>query len=445
MPAEHCYLGSNNQVVISRNALDLDMLDAKGIDNPTTAQYCLLARHYGRLKVSPDFQRIIMKIIIPKGANKGSDVHKYCLVQYRFDGKVHELPSTVHGNAKKRSQPFFTTQHSTRQLIKDAEQDQTRAKVMNKVGEKKGGFLHADNATQLPRNVKQVSNFRSKVNSNSLLVPLTTDTDDLLIIIGECKGAIKGAFVREVTAAPEPTCILATDQQIMDLQRFCCAPRPNNAIMGIDPTFNLGEFYVTCTVLRHYGLQSNDGHPCLFHGPMFIHQKKQYETYHMFASALVRLAPTLGSLKAFGTDGEQALYTSFQSVFQEADHLRCTVHMKKDVRKKLKGLAIPSQIAREFLHDIFGHIDGSTKMLGLIDCSSATDFDSSLSALQSTWDNREMPFTPRHCSPRFYTWFSDNKANDFKEGMLPDIRIRNGLGDPPRVLQRMIMRPETRC
>ena len=45
---------------------------------------------------------------------------------------------------------------------------------------------------------------------------------------------------REVVAAPEPTCILATDQQLADPARFCCAPRPYNAILGIDPTFNLG-------------------------------------------------------------------------------------------------------------------------------------------------------------------------------------------------------------
>lgn len=44
-------------------------------------------------------------------------------------------------------------------------------------------------------------------------------------------------------AAPEPMCILATDQQLTDLERFCT--RDPFGIIGIDPTFNLGPFYVT--------------------------------------------------------------------------------------------------------------------------------------------------------------------------------------------------------
>ena len=32
-----------------------------------------------------------------------------------------------------------------------------------------------------------------------------------------------GGFVRDVEAAPEPMCVLATDQQLCDLEYFCSA------------------------------------------------------------------------------------------------------------------------------------------------------------------------------------------------------------------------------
>ena len=397
VPPEHCYIGTDGDFIISRHTFDTEELEMRGLENVGQVEHCLLNRQYAKLKASLDFQRIIMKLVIPKQGSRGGDTHRYCLVQYRFTGKAHQLPTIVHGNSKKRTQSFHSTQHSTRQIIREASQDETRAKTLMKIGQRSGGFLHAHSSTELPRNVKQILNFRSKVSSNqSLLRPLTAEKDSLLAVIEECKATTKGQFVREVSAAPEPTCVLATNQQLVDLQRFCCTPHPSNSILGVDPTFNLGEFYVTCTVFRHSSLLNKDGNFCLFHGPMFIHQRKQYETYHQFASALVRLAPPLNNLKAIGTDGEKALYTAFLAVFNDADHLRCTVHMRKNIHEKLKSLSLPSRVSHEFLNDIFGHVEGATHNQGLIDCASAEEFDAVLDSLTYVWNNRELPFTPRN-------------------------------------------------
>lgn len=118
-----------------------------------------------------------------------------------------------------------------------------------------------------------------QVGSQTKLFSGVSEAKDSLIAVNEkCKAMSKDRLVREVVAAPEPTCILATDQQLADLDRFCCAPRPCNAILGIDPTFSLGDFYVTCTVYCHSGMNNKEGKLCLFHGPMFIHQRKLYES-----------------------------------------------------------------------------------------------------------------------------------------------------------------------
>ena len=45
-------------------------------------------------------------------------------------------------------------------------------------------------------------------------------------------------------AAPEPMAVLATNQQLKDMVRFLTDPQ-QHTVMGIDPTFNFGEFNVT--------------------------------------------------------------------------------------------------------------------------------------------------------------------------------------------------------
>ena len=61
-----------------------------------------------------------------------------------------------------------------------------------------------------------------------------------------CKVSSGGetAFVRS-ECAPEPMCILATDQQLVDMERFCTGDA--SSVLSVDPTFNLGTFYATPT------------------------------------------------------------------------------------------------------------------------------------------------------------------------------------------------------
>ena len=59
---------------------------------------------------------------------------------------------------------------------------------------------------------------------------------------------------RVITLHPEPVIILATNQQLRDLERFAC--QPNSPAICVDPTFNLGEFYVTPITYRNSLLKS---------------------------------------------------------------------------------------------------------------------------------------------------------------------------------------------
>ena len=60
--------------------------------------------------------------------------------------------------------------------------------------------------------------------------------DMLFVIMEQCKYAEKEhRFVQDVTCAPEPMAVLCTDQQLLDINRFCCDPF-RFCIFGVDPT-----------------------------------------------------------------------------------------------------------------------------------------------------------------------------------------------------------------
>ena len=57
-------------------------------------------------------------------------------------------------------------------------------------------------------------------------------------------------FIRSVNFDTGPSCVLTTDFQLQNIVRFCTNPGAA-CVLGIDPTFNLGKFYVTVTTFTY--------------------------------------------------------------------------------------------------------------------------------------------------------------------------------------------------
>ena len=130
-----------------------------------------------------------------------------------------------------------------------------------------------------------------------------------------------------VNATPYPVMMIAMDYTLDDLVRFCTNPR-YFSILGVDPTFNLGDFDVTVTTYRHLLLEpygSPPGKPPMV-GPMFIHVQNDFEAHHFFTSTLIGPRRGLSNLRAFGTNGEKALENALASTFPAAQHVRCFLH-----------------------------------------------------------------------------------------------------------------------
>ena len=350
-------------------------------------------------------------------------------VQHSFARKEHEIDIQPHGNSKKRG-AFQRTKPSTLKLIKASVAENKRPlKVLKEVENSQGGVMEAKLSCDLPRDRRQIYNFKSAHEAKHQKSSIPTGmprSDTLAHVMRECKESSSAgeAFIRSVQAAPEPMCVLATNQQLSDLQSFCTAS-PSSGL-SVDPTFNLGPFYVTPTTYQNLLVETERGQHPIVLGPILIHQTKTFRPFHYFASTIISLNPELTKLKAFGTDGEPELIKAFHVCFPQATHLRCTNHLRQNVKDKLLSLDISQSVSSEVLADIFGVQKGSKFERGLIDANSKASFDTALEHLKHRWNNLERSCISSIADPQFYSWFLKYKAADIKACVLPSVRVNAG-------------------
>ena len=215
-------------------------------------------------------------------------------------------------------------------------------------------------------------------------------------------------------------------------KRFCCNSS-TLSIMGIDPTFNLGDFNVTPIVYQHLMVRSRQSksYPWML-GPLFIHYRKEFRNYNFFLSSLVGLRRGLAAIQAAGTDGEKSIIEVLKHQFKDAIFLRCFCHLQQNIERHCKDLSMPPAVIRNYCKEVFGWTgaDG-TYCEGLVDSRGEEDFHKNLEALQGTWDERERGVLGTDRKPTFYDWFRQEKAYDFCTGSLADQREAAGLGLPP--------------
>ena len=347
-------------------------------------------------------------------------------MQYYFDGKPHEIHSKPHGNSK-TERPYSRTMKSVHNTLKQSAGNATPKQALADSLQKCGGLLGARSVGCLPKSRSQVRYHQSKNKQKS------SASDPLFSVMLQCKSTDPNsdtAFVRSVVAAPEPMAVLALNRQLNDMVRFLTDPN-QHTIMGIDPTFNFGDFNVTPIAFRYLLLEHRkQGHSPIILGPLLVHQQKKFCSYHFLASTLISLCPSLRNVRSFGTDGESQLYQAFQMQFPKAVHLRCFRHFRANLVTKLTVLGMPSETVDQYMKDIFGRTIDGIHQVGLVDCSTEEEFDHKLQVLQETWNLRERSVTPHHV-PTFYNWFVKEKAKDVKSSMLMSLREAAGLGSPP--------------
>lgn len=351
------------------------------------------------------------------------DTLNLSLVQYNFSQGEHCVKVAPHGNAR-YGQSYIRTMPSVMCKLKKEGEGKTPKRALQFVSSEAGGIMNATSAGALPRNRQQVKDVRRHVASKQ-------DFDPLYSVMYMCKegeGKNKDPFVRMVNAAPYPMMMLALDYSLDDLVRFCTSSC-DFSILGVDPTFSLGDFDVTVTTYRHLLLRpqgSMTGKSPVMIGPLFIHVRKDFATYHFFSSSLVGQRSQLSSLLAFGTDGELALENALAASFPKAQHVRCFLHFRQNIERKLKELNIPKPVVLEIVKDIMGC--PTQLQRGLVDADNEMKMDIMLSGFESRWNEFEKPY---NSPPLFYNWFMKYCHDKVAKYMLQDVRIKAGLGSPP--------------
>lgn len=262
-------------------------------------------------------------------------------MQYTFsDGVQVPIKLAPHGNSIKNQRSFFRTQASTMDSIKKNMSSMSPKEILSKSYKDAGGLLNVKSSGEVGRNRRQIYNMKSHQGCTS---GLTSNADkDLVYDLLEQHYTSKKDFVRSVSFDEGVMSVVGTDKQFHDVGRFCACDDPVcGTILGIDPTFNLGDFYVTPTVYEHKLLKNKvtGNHP-IFIGPTLLHQDRKFGTYHYFASQMKKMQHNLEGLIAFGTDGEEAISSAFSSVFPRSVHLLCSIHKRDNITRKLREMNV---------------------------------------------------------------------------------------------------------
>ena len=86
--------------------------------------------------------------------------------------------------------------------------------------------------------------------------------------------------VKHVKGNVHPVFNLMTDQQIIDLKRFCGTVR---TVLGVDKIYNLGDFFVTPAVFKDLSvLRRSTKQHSITVGPTCIHTNSSGRTYSSF-------------------------------------------------------------------------------------------------------------------------------------------------------------------
>ena len=306
-------------------------------------------------------------------------IHDVAFAQYVFDGEEHEVKVKAHGNSKTRSSEYYRTSHTTMERLKEIASDGPPKTVFYKSIEEKGTISDFKNAASHARNMQQVTNIKKSVQEKP--------DDPMLELIEMLKHDNRdkqNAFVRKVETASDPCVFLTTDQQLKDVERFCTNPS-QFSVLGVDPTFNFGKYYVTVTTYRHLLLRNKDDKNPVRIGPVLVHHKKEPSSYYELSSTMVKLNANTQNVLVYGTDGQKALGEGFRRPLPYAQYLLCDLHMKDNIVSKMSELGIRGKASEIVITDIFGKDMGPKRVPGLIDSKNQTEFEANLASIKEKW------------------------------------------------------------
>jgi hypothetical protein len=339
-----------------------------------------------------------------------------------------------HKNRKYGSQAHTRTQHSA--LRELSASTTTPKETFTVCWTEKGGIIEIDSFSDVPRDQRQIYNTRKNSQEHTSSSSSGDAIVDLIAIAKEHESRSDGGLIRDLRIHPDLSCVIASNQQLDDLVRFCTS-HVDSTVLGIDSTFNIGKYDVTLTTYNNLLLETRvpdsmgKRHSPVMLGPAYIHHRKDFDSFYNFVSTLRRIRQDLVHLIAFGTDGDEALINALVAAFPEATALRCFLHSMRNLKMKMSEFNL-QPIQAQLLVDIFGKQDDKEIVCGLLDALDAQEFDEKLAALKIKWDQLEAV----HCqtsslSASFHGWVVKYHTSYMRESMISSVRACVGLKGNP--------------
>lgn len=385
----------------------------------------LVKKRYAQNRNNSNFRRMVFEV-------KHYDSNQWeddAIVHYYWSGPKMPLILAPHGNSKKISRPYIKTQGSVMSVMKGELESKHYNEVYANAFQKAGGINSCD-ASREPRDKQQLYNInRQKGGMNSLV------QNDWLseVIFQQQQQTLDGfEFVRKVQLGQSgPMSFNASDQQLVDIDRFCTLPR-GSTILSVDTTYNLGEFYVTNTAFKNLSLKNNKtgDHP-VFLGPSVVHFRRDEEAFFFLGAEMKYCRPNLQNVRYIGTDEEVNIFKGISNgLGGNPANILCTNHVKDNIKRKLQEFGFPAKSSTEIIRDIFGHTHDGNFYKGLIDSESEYEFGEKVTLLIEKWNKIETE-TTRNNPPKFSNYFMQKKAESILGKMIKPVREQAGLGCPP--------------
>ena len=130
----------------------------------------------------------------------------------------------------------------------------------------------------------------------------------------------------------ELSVFVASNQWLKDIERFCTKVS-SFSIFGIDPTYNIGNYYVTVTTYRHLLFNTAEGVNAAFLGPCLIDSGKEYNSYYRLEESMVKANQNCRTILVFGTDAEK-MCAKLSEMFCLMHIIFCAIYTRRKIFKK---------------------------------------------------------------------------------------------------------------
>lgn len=367
-----------------------------------------LARHYKTNKANPSFSRAIITV----RAVTEREPKPWYLVLYKWTGGPKTFILQRHGNAMKptasayfRKDPVVSEtidEYLAQGLSVDKIYGTMSKEVCQSVSETISGPKMIEN-----RKFQQKAHKETRDTAGE-----HSEVESLISSLKSIPSITTVSFTKR-----QYSCVNIPEHVLDDVNRFCVL---GNSILHVDTTFELVDgLWLTDTTFSHEALinHRNGKHP-EFPGPSFWHFKKDRETYRRFAGELAIAKPELLKIKKIGHDLDKAIAKGMTDIFQDAQNVWCTQHMKERDAQKVKAMGGDERTQRRIMADIYGCQEQILLENGLADSEDPADYEAKLASLKDVWEG---------LVPGFHDWFDKHRSEQFKTCLINSARQQLGL------------------